>query len=60
MKQTQAMANHYTMVQPSPAPYYIERKPTKSDIEAARHSTAVRRAIEEYQEQRAQRREMEL
>ncbi|MFR9719913.1 hypothetical protein ACL00X_11210 [Aeromonas diversa] len=60
LTEAQVMAYRSAMVPPSPAPYHVDRKPTRQELNAARHSTDVRRAIEAYQEERAIRLAMEL
>lgn len=60
LTEAQVMAYRSTMVPPSTAPYHVERKPTRKELNTARHSIDVRRAIEAYQDARAIRLEMEL
>jgi hypothetical protein len=60
LTEAQLMGFRGAMVPPTRRKYHVDAAPSAEQARMARNKAATRRAIEEYQEQRALRREMEL
>ncbi|MGT4673712.1 hypothetical protein ACO2CR_06905 [Aeromonas caviae] len=60
LTEAQVMGFRGAMVPPTRRKYHIDAPPSAEQARMARNKAATRRAIEEYHEAHAQRREMEL